>query len=793
MIDLGRQIQEAIGGSYRIEREIGAGGMAVVFLAHDTRHDRTVAIKVLRPELGASIGAERFLREIRIAAKLSHPHVLPLHDSGASGDLFWYVMPFVEGESLRDRLVRERQLPIEDAVRIATQTARALAYAHREGIVHRDIKPENILLHGGEAVVADFGIACAVAAGADRITATGVSVGTVAYMSPEQATADAIDGRSDIYSLGCVLYEMLTGHPPFLGGSAAEVLARTALDPAPPVTTARSTVPPGVARALMRSLAKSPADRFATASDFADALDAGLAAQSTLAVAEPTTRRRWIAASGALLAVAVIAAVALRPRSAPASTSEPRVAVMYFDSQSPDSADAYLADGLTEEIIQRLGEVPRLEVKSRYAVRRFRGGAVTDPATLGKQLGVTTLINGNVRHSQDRLRVGVELVNAATGQRVWGQQFEGADADLLSLEGELAQSIATAVAGRLEPDERARLGSRPTSNAAAYDHFLRGNYVLAQRTSGATAEAITEYETAMRADSAFTRPLARTALGYALFVAWEWPHPTLSWDSLLARGSRIAAAAVARDSMSSDAWLAAGMFDWFTHPESWKIAQAAQERAVALDPTNVEAVNVLGVTLFCEGKDSLAAAAFHRALAIETKPPKTLLRLAEVDLVDGQRDAGLRSVDSVLSAWPSFASAYADRAEMRAARGDLAGARKDADALALLSRTSSSSPDPQALALLAEMTARRGDLPQAKARLDTLRKIYGTFDGLHPNAATTVAAAVLATGDRDGALRVLERERPRGILFWWNLRWPQFDPLRADPRFRAVVARSPFR
>ena len=275
MRELEEGLRIALADRYALERELGRGGMAVVFLARDRRHDRAVAIKVLRHEIAAALGADRFLREIQIAAKLHHPHILPLYDSGAAGDLLYYVMPYVEGESLRQRLDRETQLPLDDALAITRQIAGALAYAHRHDVVHRDIKPENILLESGEAVVADFGIARAItAAGGDKLTQTGIAIGTPLYMSPEQASAGgAIDGRSDLYSLACVLYEMLAGHPPFLGGTAQAILARHAIDPVPPLRTARGTVSGTVERALVRALAKSPADRYATVPQFAEALD----------------------------------------------------------------------------------------------------------------------------------------------------------------------------------------------------------------------------------------------------------------------------------------------------------------------------------------------------------------------------------------------------------------------------------------------------------------------------------------------------------------------------------------
>src|SRR5215216_60572 len=274
MPELLNRLQVALSDRYRIEGEIGAGGMATVYLAQDLRHDRKVALKLLRPELSAVIGAERFLAEIKLTANLQHPHILPLFDSGEADGFLFYVMPFVEGESLRDRLTREKQLPVADAIRIASEVASALDYAHQHGVIHRDIKPENILLHDGQALVADFGIALAASkAGGSRMTETGMSLGTPHYMSPEQAMGEReITARSDVYALGAVLYEMLSGDPPFTGSTAQAIVARVVTESPRSLTTQRHTIPRNIEAAVLTALEKLPADRFATAAEFADAL-----------------------------------------------------------------------------------------------------------------------------------------------------------------------------------------------------------------------------------------------------------------------------------------------------------------------------------------------------------------------------------------------------------------------------------------------------------------------------------------------------------------------------------------
>ena len=500
MPDALSRVTAALAGRYEIERELGRGGMATVYLARDRKHDRPVALKVLRPELAAVLGAERFLREIRLTARLQHPHILTLIDSGEADGLVYYAMPFVDGESLRDRLERAGPLALEEAVQIVRAVAAALDHAHRQGIIHRDIKPENILLHQGEAMVADFGIALALSGIAgDRLTETGITLGTAAYMSPEQASAEPdLDGRTDVYALGCVTYELLAGEPPYTGPTAHAIIAKCLSAPIPRLSTVRA-VPPGVERAVSRALAKERADRFPTAGAFAAALGAAPAGNGW-------PPRRWLGIGAAALLAGLAAVVWLSGLGAALAAKltlgrgPGRVAVLYFDNLSPDSGDAYLADGLTDEIISRLGEVARLTVQSRAAVKRFRGHAADDPASVGRALGVSHLVTGSVRRAGARVRVAVELVNAGSGARLWGTTLDRADGDVLAIEDDIAQAVAGGVIGRLAPAERAALTQRATRNPEAYDHYLRGNFHLSRRASEADGRrALEEYQAARSA------------------------------------------------------------------------------------------------------------------------------------------------------------------------------------------------------------------------------------------------------------------------------------------------------
>ncbi|MGH7656953.1 MAG: protein kinase domain-containing protein, partial [Gemmatimonadales bacterium] len=405
MSDTLAKVQAALNGRYAVERELGQGGMATVYLARDDRHDRQVAIKVLKPELASALGPERFLREIRLAAGLQHPHILSVYDSGESDGLLYYVMPFVAGESLRDRLNREQQLPIPDAVTIAREVADALATAHSQGVIHRDIKPENILLSGGHAVVADFGIARAVSrAGEDRLTETGMSIGTPAYMSPEQGAGESgVDGRSDVYSLGCVLYEMLCGQPPFTGPSAMAVLARHSLEAVPSLHIVRHTIPDELEDIVFRALEKVPADRFASARQFAQALagpaaSSGIPTRERLASVPPRRRRRRQVLLGLLIIpVAAGAWFGFRqlqgPRAVETGPDPGHIAVLYFEDRSSGGELGHVADGLTEALIHELSEVSSLSVISSNGVRPYEGAHVT-PDSLSRALGVGTLVQG---------------------------------------------------------------------------------------------------------------------------------------------------------------------------------------------------------------------------------------------------------------------------------------------------------------------------------------------------------------------------------------------------------------
>ncbi|HTO72651.1 MAG TPA: protein kinase, partial [Gemmatimonadales bacterium] len=573
----------ALADRYRIERELGQGGMATVYLAEDLKHHRKVAVKVLRPELAAVLGSERFLREIETTANLRHPHILPLFDSGVvavgSQELgvggstpnsklptpnafLYYVMPFVEGESLRDRLNREKQLPIADALQIAGEVADALSYAHGRGIVHRDIKPENILLESGHAVVADFGIARAVrAAGGEKLTQTGMSVGTPLYMSPEQAAGESdLDGRSDLYALACVLYEMLAGQPPFTGATA-EILVRQHLTvDAPPITNYRPAVPAGVSAALARALAKSPADRFNPVAQFSEALQRPASSSAvTAVVAGPVRRGRRIWIGGAILVVALLAVFGMvqrrTTRTAPTGTAS--VAVLPFVDLSPDRTNTYLGDGISETLINALANVPGLSVAARTSAFSFRDKA-EDVREIGRQLGVATVLEGSVQKAGDHLRVTAQLIKTADGLHLWSENFDRGAGDIFAVQDEVARAVANALQLRLlaAADSGGTRGG--THNAEAYDAYLLGRYHWNRRTTEGMIDATAAFKKALALDSNYALAWSGLADSYVLSIPQEYDVPGINPDSILQLGEKAARRAIALEPRLGEAYASLG-------------------------------------------------------------------------------------------------------------------------------------------------------------------------------------------------------------------------------------------
>ena len=673
-------LRDALADRYRMVRELGRGGMATVYLAQDLRHDRPVALKVLHPELARTLGPDRFLREIKLAARLQHPHILSVHDSGEAAGHLWFTMPFVEGESLRGRLVREQQLPVEDAVRIAREAAEALDYAHRQGVIHRDIKPENILLSGDHALVADFGIARALAGDASdeqRLTETGTTLGTPAYMSPEQAAgARALDARSDVYSLACVLWEMLAGEQPFTGPTPQAMIARRFTESPRPLRAVRETVPEHVERAVAKALSKSPADRFSSALKFGRAL---AATEPTVAV--PAARRphgyRSVALLGLgfLLGLGVLFGWLRRHSTEPATAGTKRLAVLPFDNLG-DSADGYFADGMTDEVRGKLATLNGLQVIAHRSAAEYKG-TTKSFQEIGRELGVDYLLVGKVRwekadSTRSRVRVSPELIEVATSSTRWQQPFDAVLSDVFQVQGEIAGKVAQALDVALGAPERARLEVRPTRSLAAYDAFLRGEDASARMTEiepTALERATAAYERAVALDSSFVQAWARLSQAYSSTYSNGVPTPE---GAARARAAAERALALAPD--AAEPRLALGSYyDFVTGEYAKALEQFALGRRA--DPNNAELVSAAALSEQSLGRWENALDYLKRAEVLDPRSPQVAARLARTYVWLRRHDEAIAAADRGIALAPASISIHQNKAMALLGKGDLPGAR----------------------------------------------------------------------------------------------------------------------
>jgi serine/threonine-protein kinase len=629
----------ALQDRYRLDRELGEGGMATVYLAEDLKHHRPVAIKVLRPELAQALGAERFLREIELTARLTHPHILPLLDSGNAAGFLYYVMPYVEGETLRDRLTREKQLPVDDALQLAREVADALSYAHQHGVIHRDIKPENILLEGRHAVVADFGIARAIdAAGGEKLTETGLAVGTPAYMSPEQGVGEpGLDGRTDIYALGCVLYEMLAGTPPFQGPTAQAIRARHATDPVPPLRTVRTTVPVWVEAAITKALAKVPADRWQSVDELLAHLDPKVTSEATgtVAVRRPRIRPTYLAAAALVLlsvGLATFSVLKHGQKERPAGEAAKRVAVLPFENLGPADQE-YFADGITDEIISRLATIQGLTVISRTSAMQYKG-TKKSLRQIGRELDVGFVLEGSVRWEKGqsgpgRIRVTPQLIRVSDDGHIWADRYDGVLADVFEVQSSIAEQMVRAMdVALLEPERRA-LAARPTLNLQAYDWYLRGNESYSSASFGdwepdKLDSALNMYHQAVRADSGFALAWARIAqvelMRYFLY--------DLTPDSR-SRGGTAAERSLVLAPYLPESHLAMGLYHYLGFRD---YGAALQELAIALKarPSDAEVITWMGMIQRRSGQWKEALANLRRAVELAPRDKAALTFLAAI-------------------------------------------------------------------------------------------------------------------------------------------------------------------
>ena len=606
------RLRQSLAHSYVIDRELGRGGMSAVFLAQDCKHDRSVAIKVLHPELAASLGPERFLQEIKLAARLSHPHILPLFDSGSVDGLLYYVMPYVEGESLRERLDREQKLSIDEAVHHGRTIASALDYANRHGIVHRDIKPENVMLYEGEAMVMDFGIAKAIsAAGSETLTQTGMMIGTPAYVSPEQAAGELnVDGRSDQYSLACMLYEMLSGERPFNAATAQGVMSKRFTETARPLRAVRSAIPESVERAVAKAMSVETSGRFSTTGQFGQALASGSMSTPGDTVALP-----------------------------PVVSAAKSVAVLPFLNMSSDADSEYFTDGMAEEIINALSKIQALRVASRTSSFAFKGKN-EDIGEIGKKLKVSTVLEGSVRKMGKHLRVTAQLVNVADGYHLWSERYDREVEDVFAIQDDISQAIVKALRIILSEGEKKQIEKARVVSVEAYDFYLRGKQHFHQHRRKSLDYARQMFSKAIEIDPTYALAYAGIANCYSLlytyFDAREFNQrqADIASSQALELAPELAEAHLARAialSLSKTFEEAEREFDqaiqldpklfdaviWYGRTRlaqgRFEEAERLFERAASLRPEDYEAAKFLGMALMSLGRDGEAEASNRRA------------------------------------------------------------------------------------------------------------------------------------------------------------------------------------
>ena len=739
------RLRAAVADRYRIDEEIGRGGMASVYLAEDLKHGRKVAVKVLIPSGSQAYEPQRFLREIRIAARLSHPQILPVHDSGECDGMLYFVMPYAGCETLRDRLSSETILPIDAALRITRAVSAALGYAHRHDVLHRDIKPENILLQEGEPVVADFGVATAIsAAGGDNIYITdrGFAVGTPAYMSPEQASAERdLDGRSDLYGMACVLFEMLTGQPPFAGTSPRVTMARHAIEPAPSVRSLRPAVPLAVDLALQRALAKAPSDRFATMEEFCEAL------VTPVATAVPVARGK----------------------------EDRAIAVLPFVNSSADPENEYFSDGMTDELITALTQVEGLNVASRtsvFALKNLR----EDVRTIGARLNVSALLEGTVRKAGNRLRITVQLSNVADGRALWSERYDREMADVFAVQDEIAQTIVRTLRTTLLGEIGDPTPVRYTENVRAYSLYLKGRFWWNRRTQADIAKGVKYFEQAIAEDPGYALAYSGLADSYALDLDYRGSPVQEGMER--ARGE--AQKAIELDETLAEAHTSLG---WVTFIYDWDWAGAEREftRAIQLNPHYATARQWHSWFLIAMGRFDEAIS--EGRIAIELDPASVSIRrsVGWLHYYARQYDAALDHLRRAFTMNPTSEETHRQLGLVYLQKGmydEAGGAFKEALA--------NSENDALALAGLGHVAARRGREDEARAVLDELHNRARTRY-ISPVAQ---AGLYVTLGDADAAFDWLERayRDRRGWLAYLKIE-PMLDGVRSDPRFLRLLER----
>jgi serine/threonine-protein kinase len=739
------KVKQALASRYKVERVLGEGGMATVYLAEDLKYHRSVAVKVMRPELASTLGADRFLREVEIAARLTHPHILSMYESGEADGLLFYVMPYVEGETLRDRIHRETQLPVEDALKIAREISEALAYAHEHGIIHRDIKPANILLGGGHAMVADFGIARAVSNTAtDSLTRTGLAVGTPHYMAPEQAMGDReVDARADIYAVGALLYEMIAGEPPFTGPTPQAIVARSITENPRSLTNSRTNLVPDVDQVAMKALAKSPADRFQTAKALGAALDQALDVTRSGPRPIVASSRRARLRVPALVLVGVIAVLATafvivkRPHGA---AKESRLAVLPFTNRGA-AEDAYFADGIADELRGKLAGLGTMQLIARSSSDQYRESKKA-PKQIGAELGVDYLLTATVRWAKaadgtSRVQVLPELIDARTGDVTWQQSYDASLTDVFQVQTQIASRVAGALGVALGSREETKLGERPTKNLAAYDLYLKGR-ATTSTDPASLRRATAYYEQAVALDSSFTDAWAGLSRSLGSLYANGTPDP------VVARRSLAAAEQVVRLDPNGPQGHAALARYHVSVTYNLVEAKRQLDEALRLAPNNPDYLSEAGVVERTAGRWEEALAHAQQSLRLDPRSARSAIRLQTTYLWLRRYPEALGASEAALALAPGDLSMIQDKAMVYVAQGDVAGAR------AVMREVSPDVTGPELVAYFGNYWDMYWVLDESQQQL-ALRLTPAAFDNDRNAWATVLMELYWLRGDRTRA------------------------------------------
>ncbi len=796
-----------MGSGYTIERELGGGGMSRVFVAREVSLGRRVVLKALPPELALGVSVDRFRREIQVAAALQHPLIVPLLAAGQAGETLYYLMPFIEGESLRARLDREQALPVSDAIRLLRDVADALAYAHRHGVVHRDIKPANILLTEHHAVVADFGVSKAISLAATEgtLTASGFVLGTPLYMAPEQALGDPhIDHRADLYALGVMGYEMLTGCSPFQGANPQAVLAAQLTETPDPLLARRPSVPLPLAELVMRCLERNPADRPQSAEQVREQLEA-LPARSVESVGlvahgvptpearaagtsrttgrSPTVRIRralaFLLVLG-LLAYGLVRAFGVRRADRGAETdthsaAQPSrtIAVLPFANLSPDPENEYFTDGMTEELINALAKIEGLRVVARTSAFEFKGKSV-DVREIGGKLNVGAVVEGSVRRSGERLRVTAQLINVADGYHLWSEAYERPLKDVFAVQDEISRAIADAL--RLELVPRGQPVRRPTGDLLAYDFYLQGRSFWNRRTAADLLRAIKYFIRAIEQDSGFALAHAGLADAYAILPDWTDVRTADAYSQARAAATQ----ALRLDSTLAEAHTTVAYLlmvqDW-----DWKGSEDAYRRAIRLNPSYPTAHQWYSELLVLLGRLDDAENEIRRAHELDPLSLVIDTFQGYIPYLRGRRDEAILHWRRVLALEPDFALAHLFLGMA------LLGERRPGEAVSEIeTATALDGRLSGDLAILMQGYVAAGKRERARAILEELRS--RSQQAYVP--PVTFALAYTALGERDSAFAWLKSAvevRDPGLVHL--LGDPIFDRLRPDPRFTELIKR----